>query len=435
VNVDEFSLTASWATPPASCVRDVAEIRFAAGGEVFTRIADFALKEERNFMRGSAVSLALWLADNWWRLRYESLPDGSPPTTNWRLRHELTSASGGTIWPPVMIHSTGERVMLTPAFARAVNLGSTRYILPEIKSITGKTFEEGLDKFFDQVLDACSHALDGASLEDLINTIRNERNDLETATWRRLEARLGYDPDTVPKSVMRALGDLENSVGLAAVDEAAAAMPGNRAAEILKDALEAAQHSDIVVDLSGATEIAPTLMQHGVTPPWQLGRAAARRLRDSIGLNDGPIRAKAFSELLQTRTEDLHRRGTARNLPYSSRLWHHGEKHKIALKSADQRDRRFELTCALADQIWIKSDFGVMSKAKTDRQKFQRAFAQNLLVPFAGLRNYIDIGNPTETQIQQAAEFYHVHQNVIKRVLVLEKVLPEETFEERLEAA
>jgi hypothetical protein len=77
----------------------------------------------------------------------------------------------------------------------------------------------------------------------------------------------------------------------------------------------------------------------------------------------------------------------------------------------------------------------VISKAKTDRQKFQRAFAQNLLVPFSDLATRIELANPTALQIQQAAIHYHVHPNVITRLLILEGVLPEETLGERLEAA
>ena len=397
MNIDEFSLTASWQRLPAPGRRDVAEIRVAAGGDVLTRVSDFEHKEERDFVQASAVSLAFWLADNWWRLRYELLPDGSPPSTNWRLRHELTSASGGTVWPPLMIYSTGDRVLLTPAFAKQLDLGAIRYVVPEMKSVSGTTFEEGLDRFFDQVSEACSVALDGGAVEELIKVIRRERADPETAAWRRIEARLGYDPDTAPTPVMQALAELENTVGEAALDEAAVAAPGKRAAQILQDALEAAKHSEIVVDLSVTDAFAPVGGPQLASPPWQLARVAARGVRSAIGIQRGPIRAQAFSDLLQTRAEELHRPGTARLLPYSARLRHLGDKHKVALQSANQRDRRFELSCSVADEIWIKSDFGVMSKAKTDRQKFQRAFAQNFLVPYEDLCNHIDLENPTAT--------------------------------------
>jgi len=437
VTPDSFELAARWSSTPAPEARDVAELRLRAAGETLTRVSDFDLKEERDFVRGSAVSLALWLADNFWRLRYESLPDLHAPSTNWRLRHEMTSAAGGTLWPPVMIQSTGERVLLAPVFSRPVDIGTIRYVLPGMVTVTGSAFVKGLDDFFDQVVETCTRAVDGLPLQELVATLRAERADPDIASWRRIEARLGYDPDTVPTEVMRTLGELEPHVGEAALEEAAAATPGRDAGHYLASAVEAARESEILVDLGIARQVAVNHLKPPLaTPPWQLGRKAALRIREVAGLGDKPVRAQAFADLLQATREDLRqRRGTARSLPYSARLRQRGERQRIALQSANLRDRRFELSCALADEIWAQSDFGVISRAKTDRQKFQRAFAQNLLVPFSDLANRIDLANPTELQIEQAAVHYHVHPNAIRRLLILEGALPEETFEERLEAA
>lgn len=431
-----FELSANWVFAPNPQARDVAELRLRVDDEILTRVSDFGRKEERDFVRGSAVSLAFWLADNFWRLRYESLPDGHAPSTNWRLRHEMTSAAGGTMWPPIMIHSTGERVLFAPAFARPVDIGAFRYVLPAMVTVAGTAFVDGLDRFFDQVLQTCARAVDGELLRELVVSLRAERAEAKQAAWRRIEARLGYDPDTVPQEVMQNLINLEGTVGEAALDEAAAATPGREAGVHLASALEAAKASEIIVDLSIARQIAANDFQcRSDAPPWQYGREAAQRVREITGLGDRPVRAKAFSELLEVTPQDLLGRSTARTLPYSARLRERGERQKVALQSVNQRDRRFELSCALADEIWAQSDFGVISKAKTDRQKFQRAFAQNLLVPFSDLEKRVDPANPTELQIEQAAVHYHVHENVIRRLLILEKVLPEETFEQRLEAA
>ncbi|HEX8240368.1 MAG TPA: hypothetical protein VF574_11580 [Allosphingosinicella sp.] len=436
MNLDSFELTARWPSPPAPEAPDVAELRISAAGETLIRICDFDRKEDRDYVRGSAVSLAFWLADNFWRLRYESLPDGHAPSTNWRLRHEMTSAAGGTLWPPIMVHSTGERVLFASAYAKSVDIGAIRYALPEMVMVSGSAFANGLDRYFDEVVATCAHAIDGVALQELVGTLRLERSDPNMMSWRRLEARLGYDPDTVPTELMRTLGKLERHVGESALDEAAAATPGREAGNYLASVVEAARESEVVVDLGIARQVAANdLAQPSAARPWEQGRAAARRVRDIAGLGDRPVRAQAFSDLLQTKREDLQRRGTARGLPYSARLRQHGDRQRIALQSANPRDRRFELSCALADEIWAHSDFGIISKAKTDRQKFQRAFAQNLLVPFSDLAARIDLANPTELQIQEAAVYYHVHPNVIRRLLILEGVLPEETFEERLEAA
>lgn len=432
---DKLEFSARWPSPPRGGERDVAELRLDAAGETLTRVSDFNRGEERNYVRASAVSLALWLADNFWRLRYESLPDGYTPSVNWRLRHEMTSASGGTVWPPIMIQSTGERVLLGPAFGKVVEFGSVRYALPGVVTVSGSEFEQGVWRFFDQVVDNCSLSTDGPALEDLVASIKEEAADPAMLSWRRLEARLGFDPDTVPKGLMKGLALLAKQVGEAALDEAAAAAPGRDAGDVLAEVVQAARESEVVVDLSVARQVGSGLIRTGEVPPWELGREAALRVRDLLGISHRPVLMKAFSDLLQVSSSDLKRRGTARGLRYSARMRHRGERHRVALQSVYDRDRRFELSCALADAIWLESDFGVISKAKTDRQKFQRAFAQNFLVPFAGLQSRIDLSNLGQASIDEAAKFYHVNSNVIRRLLILERILPRETFEERLEAA
>ncbi|WP_293985577.1 hypothetical protein [Sphingobium sp.] len=425
---------ARWPKTPAVGARDVAEVRIAAHGEPLTRFLDIENGGQRDHFRASAVSLAFWLADNWWRLRYECL-DGSTPSVNWRLRHELSSASGGTFWPPLMIHSSGENVQFTPAFSRHLETSPLRYLAPDTTSVSGRAFEDGIDRFFDQVLDTCASALDGTAITELIATLRDERADKALASWRRVEARLGYDPDTVPEPIMRALGRLERRVGSSAIEEAASATPGSRSAVALENALSAAEASEVMVDLSAAHGLMSPANDTHPLAPWEMGRRAAQYLRRQRDFGLGPIRLKAFSELLGATKETLARPATARKLPYSARVEKKANQQKIALGSVVSRDRRFELSCALGDEIWSNSKFGIISKAKTDRQKFQRAFAQNLLAPFDGIRQHLDIDNLDDLAIDGVAKTFHVHPNVIKRVLILERVLPRQTLDERIEAA
>lgn len=429
----EFAITAAWTSSLHERARDIADIRIVAEGEILTRLLDLEKKEERDFVRASAISLALWFADNWWRLRYESLPDNSAPTTNWRLRHELTSASGGTHWPPLMIHSTGDRILFTRAFAGPVDVGSIRYIVPGIASAKASCFETGLDEYFRDVLRQCGDTIDAQALQTIIEDLRIERSDPEISAWRRLEARLGYDPGTAPDALITELASLEDTVGEDVLDEAASATPGKNAANHLRAAIEAVNESEIEVDFSIAARARNPAWTHPDCPPWEAGREAASRIREEANLREGPVKMTAFSDLFRMSRDDLGaKRATARNLPYSARADLRG-KQKVALQAADLRDRRFELACLLGDQIWHGSPFGLSTKAKTDRQKFQRAFAQNLLAPYADVQSLID--EPWPDQIEHAARVFHVHPNVIRRLLIIEGVLPEETYSEILEAA
>jgi hypothetical protein len=90
----------------------------------------------------------------------------------------------------------------------------------------------------------------------------------------------------------------------------------------------------------------------------------------------------------------------------------------------------------IGDAVWTSdAEFGVVSRAKTDRQKFQRAFAQSLLCPFSELAHHVDLEGPTEAQMDSAARYFHVNARVVRTLLVNKGVLPRETLEEQLEAA
>jgi hypothetical protein len=90
----------------------------------------------------------------------------------------------------------------------------------------------------------------------------------------------------------------------------------------------------------------------------------------------------------------------------------------------------------LGDAIWTQGSlFGVISRAKTDRQKYQRAFAQSLLCPIPDLRNHVNFDEPRMDQIERAAQYFHVHINVVRNLLVYKGVLPRETLDDQLEAA
>ncbi len=90
----------------------------------------------------------------------------------------------------------------------------------------------------------------------------------------------------------------------------------------------------------------------------------------------------------------------------------------------------------LGDAIWSNdADFGLVSRAKTDRQKCQRAFAQSLLCPYDALTDSIDMSAPSDIQITGAAQKFHVRESVITSLLAYKGVLLFENLEQRLEAA
>jgi hypothetical protein len=214
------------------------------------------------------------------------------------------------------------------------------------------------------------------------------------------------------------------------------AAPGARAQHALEQAVAASHDSQLLADFSVADTV-----DLGSLPkwssPWELGEAAAQKVREAIGIPEGPIRGRSFAEILQVEWETIKSvPATARNLDFAARLLQRGTSERLALQMNAIVDRRFELSRMIGDAIWTKqAPFGVISRAKTERQKFQRAFAQSLLCPFASLRKRVDLSNPTEEQIARAANHFDVRPIVVQTLLVNKGVLPRETLAQRLEAA
>ena len=131
------------------------------------------------------------------------------------------------------------------------------------------------------------------------------------------------------------------------------------------------------------------------------------------------------------------RESEATKLQYGLRLRKgDGGRNVVALCSRWAQGRRFELCRTLGDAIWSGGDaLGPMTKTRTGRQKFQRAFAQSLLCPYRDLLSYINTEQPSEDDIAAAARYFHVSERVIQTVLVNKGIIGRQEFDEMIEAA
>jgi hypothetical protein len=430
-----FRFRADWRDRTPEGERDVANITLQVGTEVLSRVLEVETGEVRDWFRASAVSLALWLTDNWWRLRWEPLGDARP-SPDWRLAHEFSSAGSGFNWPPIMAYGTGPRVILAPAFGARPSSGPIRYLeMDLVHVLPGEQFEATIDRFINSVLERHVRAKDGDALRANFDQLLQERADPASVQWRALEARLGFDPDAAPEELIEQLGSFEDSLGKQAVEEAAAADPGLRSAETLERVVEASKHSELVVSLKAA-DVVDTRDFHPRDPTWRWAEDAAHAVRKHLGVT-GVFGEEAFAALLETPwTLIAGAPATAYKLAYSGLLRQRSDSASLALKMRPTVHRRFELARMVGDAIWTRGEaFGVVSRTKTERQKFQRGFAFALLSPFSELRRYISLEAPTDLEIRRAARWLGVHETVVRTVLVHKNVLPRETLLQRLEAA
>jgi hypothetical protein len=421
-----------------AAIDDPQRIAIRSDTLVLTRLQRLGEEHSDDYLVAPPAQLAFWLAENWWRLRWECVPsDGITP--EWRLAHELSSIGGGYAWPQAAMWGEGERVGLFSRSDPPGVIGPVRFLTKGLEFIPATTFEEAVDRFLATACD--NHAgfgSDRPALRSLVTTLKAERADPAIDAWRRVEAKLGFDPDDAPDPLMSAIAALIDRYSGDGVEEAALAAQGIAAPAILQRAIGAAKDSKWVCNFSDALKAVGTFRHVPTAAPWVSAEAAARSVRSVLGIGSRPLLNRSLADLLKVRKEAFHLTAplSGENLAYGLRLRIKAKKRDVvALRSSSSWDRRFEMSRALADAIWAKTDrLGPLADSKTARQKFQRAFAQSLLCPFDGLREYLKTSRPADEDITAAAQYFHVSERVVWTVLVNKHIIPRDRLEDMIEA-
>jgi hypothetical protein len=348
------------------------------------------------------------------------------PNTDWRLAHDLTGI-GGYAWPRLAIWGEGSRMGLSSRSDPAGVVGPVRYLTDALVYVPAATFEAEADRFLDAVSpEEAGLMSDWPALRSQIKALSNERADPEASAWRRLEAQLGYDLDEAPEALMESLSAFQQEYGAGAVAEAALAAQGAGAAEVLEAEIREANDHHWQCDLRRTAALVGKVEGGPGDPPWRLAEIAAAAVRKAVGHADGPLSNAALADILYVQRRALYSvQAVGRHeLAYGLRL-NTGRRRGevVALVSRWSADRRFEFSRALGDAIWSEGErLGPLTRAKTERQKFQRAFAQSLLCPYESLVAYIG-DDVSDGAIAAAARHFLVSERLVRSVLVNKRVL------------
>lgn len=424
------------AIPPAT-VADPVRLRIGVGNTILTRLLRDQGSQPDDALLATPVPLAFWLCDNWWRLRWETIPPGGRSAT-WRLAHELTAVGGGFAWPRLSIWGDVDRIgVLSQADPPGV-VGPVRFLADALMYVDGSGFEQSIDGFLDQVLNnPWGENGDLVALSALVEALRSERSDPDVAQWRRIEARLGCAPDQAADALIEAIGELVLSYGLAAVEEAISAKPGADTAAVLEQEVLAARSTGQCCDFSALLTELPPVEHRSSEPPWVPAERNAQQIRSLVGIPRGPIKNATLAELLGVPSSALRKTADGRLLDYGLRVGEQGTHARqwVALRSKWPEARRFELCRALGDAVWARDDvLGPITDTSTSRQKFQRAFAQSLLCPFDDLHAYLETDSPNDDDIAAAGRHFQVAPRMVETVLVNKGVVDRGRFADRLEA-
>lgn len=259
-----------------------------------------------------------------------------------------------------------------------------------------------------------------------------ERHDREMGARRRLEALAGFDPDEAPDGLIASLQGATAEAGHDAVDEIAAAAKA-RSPQTLRDILDRARESrQSIRVVSPAMILSEYSRQDFMTKlPWQRAETTARLAREVWGIDHGPVSNRRLSELFDV-PESFLGYTPANGPPIGAgfRTDPESDTVNVVMRARVVTGRRFEITRLVADHIVAPSGDRLLpiTGAKTDRQKFQRAFAQEFLLPFDELHERLGRPRPSDDisdeDIDDVAQEYEVSPLLIRTALVNRGVLP-----------
>ena len=161
--------------------------------------------------------------------------------------------------------------------------------------------------------------------------------------------------------------------------------------------------------------------------PWQRATSAAAAVRQIWALDPGPLSSDVFLDRLGISQKQWHSCENSSAVKASAGL-RNGTDTDLAVFMHRKHDtgRRFDLTRLVGDHIdTLASEERLLpsTRAKTARQKFQRAFAQELLCPYEDLQVSLDTDSPDEDDIDRVAEEYGVSTRMIESTLVNKRML------------
>ena len=429
----QFSPHESAANDPLDRLTE-ADIALFVNDQCLTELEDRVAKTVRPAFRASTYRLALWLAENWWRLRYE--PEST--TFEWQLSHHLAAVGGGYVWPSLSMASDGESMTLRMQPSRPSPTHDIRYLVELNLQIPVGVFFSGVDRFIVAVIERLRiMGKPGNDLEALWAEIQDERHDPDTAHWRKLEALSGIDPGAPQGAFIDGLLTRQSVIGPNSLEEWVAEykektqatldqfadIRTHRAVQLKMASLEplrihiqAEQDKNFVWSALGGQS----------TQPWQQAYKYAERVREFLGIKSGPINNHQFADLLETSQKAIFATDAVKSAPMTAGFRGNDvENFSVSFQTQVPTGRRFALARLLGDYLATSDAEHVLpaTSRKTARQKFQRAFAQQLLCPVEELKAYLDTDEPSDEQIEEAAMIFNVSPLLVETTLVNQGLL------------
>ena len=380
----------------------------------------------------SGYPLAEWLAWNWWRIRWEGgeRPVNETGAREWESAHRMATVGDGYAWPDIAIFCDGPHAHLRSEPTRDSGAVLFQYLgSAGAERVSAGRLEAAMDDFIAwTVARLDDRGVRDTNLHRVWADLQAERADPELARFRRVEARLGCDPDEVADSVIRRRLADADELGEEALGEvaSAAALSGATAENAMwaADFANAAERYGFDSDPRDGAALADRegLPRWGEAAPWVVGERLARRLREQERLDGQPLGNAQLAAMAGTTTDAISADGR-RFKAMSFALDRRAGDARIALRPWRETGRRFALARLIGDRLLGASAGRAgerlfpVTDARNCRQQAQRAFAAELLSPIAAIDDVLGGDYSNDNQCE-AAERFNVWERTIRTQLV-----------------
>ena len=408
-----------------------ASLKIRAGDSVITSVLDTRARTVRDFVHVPLYPLAEWLVTNWWFLTCEfenPIKEGDP---GFHRRHALGPSREGYAFPNLKIVSSGARTHLcwtgeSSPWTRVtfLNQGETW--------IDSSQFREICAALIDRVIRRLvSLDIDNTLLQEEWAAI--QAADEEEVRFCGIAAGLGWDPYDLSDAgsdwihlLAEKLGDM--------LDEAIPALDTqpmylSEGLNAITDAVAAAKRRSL--PLERLRSLRDDVCRNGKPEdpnPWETGYGWARRLRRKLDLDgDALPTMKKMADALGENGNSIDH-VTKPNFNYQTTLvdgvitWNDDDNPAFAFRQRGDHGRRFSFCRALAEVLAHPGSDTLLTRAHSERQQRNRAFAAEFLAPSAGLRKMISRSVLDDEDIDELAVEYGVSSRVIEHQIMNHRI-------------
>lgn len=393
-------------------------LRITANGFEICELSDKNSRSTRNAIYISLYPIAEWIATRWFPLLYEAEVPDRGTEAGFRSRHSLRFAGEGFAVPALSMMSEGDMVRLQwqaldlpEADIRFLSSGELRCPRGEVKIALRIFVEKVLERLADEL--PARKTLLHEEWEALTALDSEEKDFCKTAGC------LGLDPFSITAELESEIASIYERIPVPLRNSFFAAAPVGSlrtCSEWVREGLSKAEAS-----LPRACEQLPSMRRFAtdsfpsssVVPPWNAGYEFARRLRKYLSLDSEPLTPDDFDEKL----------GFACAIEFQQDMVGFDaitvrdpstDSGAFVLAGTVPASKRFAYARSLMEYLVNPNTKALVSRAVTNDQRRNRAFAAELLAPAEGIRKRL-AGSPVSgEQVEEIADEFRVSTYVIE---------------------